>query len=1209
MSTTRWYNPDRARDLAGPAWPRCEELIRQFEAAWQRGEAPAIEDYLQAEPPERKTLIIELVHVDLEFRLKAGEPARAEEYLDRFPELPLDPRIVIELVDAEFDLRRSRGEAISLTEYQQRFPEHAPALAGGRAAAKETSTGRGITPTAPAVPPAIAGYEIVGEIGRGGMGVIYRARDARLDRHVALKFLPAEYAQDSDHLRRFLHEARAASALNHPNICTVHALGEHEGRPYIVLEFIDGVTLRSWAAGRPGFHEVATVIRQAVRALAAAHAAGVVHRDIKPDNIMLRPDGFVKVVDFGLARRIPTAAGPAADTVLGAVFGTAAYMSPEQARGEPVDGASDVFSLGIVLYQLVTGRHPFEAGSTAGVMHAIVTSEPLPPSAVNPLAPRRLEDLIGSMLHKDRRLRPRAGEVLEALTRFLAEEPAETEAPVVTQVVRREDELARLLEALTRADVGQGSVVCVSGEPGIGKTTLVEDFLAGIQSEAPHCTILRGQCSERLAGTEAYLPVLDALGNLCRADRGGTMARHVKILAPTWHAQLTAPVDATVADVATPPRAMSQQAMLREFWNLLLELSRRGPVVFFIDDVHWADVSTVDLLSRVGSQCRSARVLLVLTYRKTELLIGPHPFHQVRLELIAKGVCQDLRLNFLDREQVCHYLDLLFPEHDLPVEFIDFVVARTEGSPLFMADLLRYLRERGVLAERHGRWTLSGDLPDLHRDLPGSVSGMIERKLDRLDRDSLLLLTAAAVQGHEFDSAAVAEAAGLDATAAEDLLHSLDRVHGLVRQVREHELPDHTLSVRYTFVHALYQQTLFTEAAPTRRASLALALASAVQRHHERDCAAVANELACLFEVGRDFPQAARRFRQAAQHAGRLFAHREAAALARNGLRVLGKLPPSPERDALELSLQTMLGLQLQVTHGFAAPDARTAYTRARELCPNPPTIESYPVLWGLWLYAKVRSVLDIARDLAAELEALALQADAADLVLQSQQALAVTSLCRGEPADTVQRMEKALALYDPARHASHTLLFGQDPAVACLAFGGVALGLLGRHDEARERCRQALTLSHQLLQPSTQVLALHFAAMLYQLCGEPDQARVCAEMSGGISAAHGFNFWEAGATVLRGWATAMLGDHDGGVALLRQGLREWEATGSLTYVPYYLGLLAEVLLKHGDRAEAGATLDKALQLVAHTQERLYLVHLLALQKQLSDEEDSAVRA
>jgi serine/threonine protein kinase len=210
----------------------------------------------------------------------------------------------------------------------------------------------------------IGHYQVTGALGSGGMGEVYLAKDSRLGRRVALKLLPTYLSNDEDRLRRFEQEARAASALNHPNVCVIHEVGETEAsQPYIAMEYIDGVTLRQHLTGAPlQLSEVLEVAVQVASGLAAAHEVGVIHRDIKPENIMLRRDGYVKVLDFGLAKLTeqeatdaapPAGARPKTDT--GVVMGTSSYMSPEQARGLPVDGRTDIWSLGVVIYEMVTG--------------------------------------------------------------------------------------------------------------------------------------------------------------------------------------------------------------------------------------------------------------------------------------------------------------------------------------------------------------------------------------------------------------------------------------------------------------------------------------------------------------------------------------------------------------------------------------------------------------------------------------------------------------------------------------------------------------------------------------------------------------------------------------------------------------------------------------------------------------------------------------
>lgn len=257
----------------------------------------------------------------------------------------------------------------------------------------------------------IGHYQIVAPLGKGGMGEVYLATDTKLDRKVALKLLPTEFTNSKDLLRRFNQEAKAASSLNHPNIITIHEIGQTEGVHFIATEFIDGQTLKQrMKQGRLRFLEVLEVSIQLASALEAAHAAGLVHRDIKPDNIMLRPDGYVKVLDFGLAKltaKTNQSKGPEADTMIrghtkpGTVLGTVDYMSPEQARGMELDQRTDVFSLGIVMYEMAAGQMPFAAATSLDTLVSILEKEPAPLSEYAPEVPAEFERLIRKALRKD----------------------------------------------------------------------------------------------------------------------------------------------------------------------------------------------------------------------------------------------------------------------------------------------------------------------------------------------------------------------------------------------------------------------------------------------------------------------------------------------------------------------------------------------------------------------------------------------------------------------------------------------------------------------------------------------------------------------------------------------------------------------------------------------------------------------------------------
>ena len=303
----------------------------------------------------------------------------------------------------------------------------------------------------------ISHYRVIAPLGVGGMGVVYRGEDVRLGRPVAIKFVADDFANDAQAVARLRAEARAASALNHPNICTIHDIGTEEGHPFIVMELMEGQTLRDrLVRGHLKPHELVDLGIQAADALQAAHSAGIIHRDIKPANIFLTSRALVKVLDFGLAKLTAVHPGPdsattlaTADlTVAGTTLGTVTYMSPEQAAGEELDGRTDLFSLGVVLYECATGRQPFEGKTHALVLSAILNRAPTAPTTLNHELPLRLQEIILTCLEKDRELRYQSAADLRADLKR----------------VRRDLESGRLATAVTEAVVA-GSVSEIAGEP------------------------------------------------------------------------------------------------------------------------------------------------------------------------------------------------------------------------------------------------------------------------------------------------------------------------------------------------------------------------------------------------------------------------------------------------------------------------------------------------------------------------------------------------------------------------------------------------------------------------------------------------------------------------------------------------------------------------------------------------------------------------
>jgi len=295
-----------------------------------------------------------------------------------------------------------------------------PAFAGQVTTSSDRPVTTAVAPRPDLKGVAVGHYRIIEEIGSGGMGQVFRALDTRLHRTVAIKVLPSTHAADPDRRRRFLHEARVASKLNHPNIVTLHDMASDGGLDYLVMEYVAGKTLKELIRpdGLP-ISEAGGYAIQLAGALAVAHAAGLIHRDIKPANIMVTNDGQVKVLDFGLAKQLTSAGADSLDagqTIPGVLLGTVSYMSPEQTRGEPLDARSDIFAFGSVLYEAVTGQLPFRASSLLSTMHAIAMHDPPPPSRVQPRVPVWLEQIILRCLRKQVAERYQSmGELLEAL--------------------------------------------------------------------------------------------------------------------------------------------------------------------------------------------------------------------------------------------------------------------------------------------------------------------------------------------------------------------------------------------------------------------------------------------------------------------------------------------------------------------------------------------------------------------------------------------------------------------------------------------------------------------------------------------------------------------------------------------------------------------------------------------------------------------------
>lgn len=1010
-------------------------------------------------------------------------------------------------------------------------------------------------------------YEVISRLSAGGMGEVYRARDPLLERELVLKVLPQRAEFNPDALERFVREARAASALNHPNIVTIYAIGEAENCHFIAMELVKGRTLRQVGKDHATVKVVAQVGSQAARALAVAHEAGIVHRDIKPENVMLRDDGYVKVLDFGIAQLADMNGGESTEdsrlTRPGMVVGTMRYMSPEQATAGEVTPASDIFSLGIVLYELAAGRHPFDASSDMAVLSSIILREAPLASRVNPRLPRELDMLLSRMLSKNPPSRPSAIEVatlLASIAEPASAAPGAGPSPARSETVGRELEKAALREEFESALAGRASMVCVSGEPGIGKTTLVEDFLLAL-SNGPVHLVARGRCSERLAGAEAYLPVLDALEDLLRNDPGGTIHESFDRNAPSWRRQV-APFD--TGPGAAPP-APSQERLKRELAAFVGDISENTPLVLFIEDIHWADASTVDLLAYVLTRLGSHRLLTIITFRPSELQLAQHPFLALKLDLQTRGIARELPLNFLTENEVRALLALRFPGSSLPPELARLVHGRTEGNPLFVADLAEYLKARDVVREVDGTWTMTGSLPDLERDLPESMRSMVQRKVGQLSESDNQLLVAASVQGYDFDSAVVAAALARDPADVEERLVDLERIYTFVHRRDEHEFPDGTLATRYRFVHVLYQNVLYGSLSVSRRVQLSKAVAETILELQKGAPGPFASELGFLFEAARDAERASHFFAAAARNAAKVFANQEAAMLARRGLSLLAKVEEGSERQRRELALQTILGTSLAATQGYAAADVLVAMARARvlaeELGQQP---ELAPIIWGLFAYYLVSGDMPEARTIAEQYLRVAEGIGDPLMLIGAHIANGISLMYIGDMKGAIEHCDRAAQYYDRDKRAVYHSMYRMDPGVFLHSERARTLWIIGQPDTALAARDAALELGKESPDPRSLAFAMLFAAVLHQLRREVDECLDFSAKCIAICDEHGIAQERVWAMAVHGWALAHSGKPDEGVRELEASIAIQRSRHAELNLTYALRQLAEALNAKG---------------------------------------------
>jgi predicted ATPase len=623
-------------------------------------------------------------------------------------------------------------------------------------------------------------------------------------------------------------------------------------------------------------------------------------------------------------------------------------------------------------------------------------------------------------------------------------------------------------------------------------------------------------------------------------------------------------------------RGATRERTVRELGEALEALASDRTLEIILEDLHWADVATLDFLGYLARRRATARLLIVGTYRPVDAILARHPLRALHLDLQSQGLAREITLELLTTEEVGVLLTRRLPGSAMPRDLATLVAERTDGSPLFVTSLVDWLVDDGYVVPDGDGWRMARPLADIARAIPETVRLAIEAQILRVPPDDRELLAAASVAGVDFAAAEVAAALALDALATEARCEALTRTTHLLRPAGSAAWPDGTTSSRYAFCHALHRDVLYQNVPAGRRAQLHGTIGERLEVGYGARPGDVGALLARHFLEARDDERAARALRMAAEAAARRSAHAETLAHADRAREILAGLPVGPLVTIEQLQVEVAAAPSLMATHGYASPEAEQVLTRARKYCralgDGPPV---FPVLWGLWAFRAVRGQLDVAAALADECLGLATLFDDRDLLLEAYHAKWVTCFFTGDFAGARHHLDAGLPLYDRGMHHSHVMLYGQDPGVAAHAYDSVTRSALGKLDQALVARERAEALARELDHPASLVFALHFAAWMHEQRAEFDAARACAEEVVTIASEHGLPFWHAAATWFVGRSRAGTGDIAGGLADMEAGVAALRATGAAMGLPGYLTTLAETHRVAGHLERTAALLDQ----------------------------------
>ncbi len=789
--------------------------------------------------------------------------------------------------------------------------------------------------------------------------------------------------------------------------------------------------------------------------------------------------------------------------------------------------------------------------------------------------------------------------------RFLgATPPQTTQTPQASSAIfiGREQEFSQLTTFWQKMLQGERQVVFVTGEPGIGKTSLVNAFVATVRRD-PGVRIGRGQCLEQYGAGEPYLPFLEILSRLCRQPGGEALVTLLHQYAPTWMVQLPGLLDP--ADFqAVLPKAIGATPirMMRELADVFEMFTQDQPLILCLEDVHWLDPSSTELVNYLARRSGLAHLFVLGTYRPVDVVQLGHPLKAIKQDLQVHGLCQELPLDPLTELDIEEYLISRLIDDDQPGQSFTAIARNvhehTEGNPLFMVNVVDFLVSQDLLIHTDQTWQL------LHTStttpIPAGLRQFLELRMERLEAVDREILETASVAGREFSTPIVAAALEMNQGEIEQRCQALGQHQHFIEETGTTTWPDGTVATNYMFSHALYQNTLYDGILPTRRTALHRHMGERrVQAYGER-CREIAPELALHFERGHAPDQASLYHQQAGEDAFKRSAPQEAVVHLKKALEFLETLPAKHEHVQRELQIQSSLGLSLFFAKNFGASEAGQAFGRSLELVHQSPTTPHlFPVLLGLLRYYGATGQAKMALDIAEQLINLAEISNDPTLLALAHETKGVSAVFAGDFFTAQRQIEHALSIDLPDSADAFFLQCGEDPRIIGPSFLGFALWARGYPNQARKILLDEITATQNHTFTTYHGMALFALGVFHRMSGDSSAGLKVAEQIISFSDHEGIRHTIYEGQAIRGWAQTMLGGTDEGITNLETAASHLITIGQRSHGSIHMASIAEACLRMKRYEQGLATVTEGLQFAEETGNRWFEAELHRLKGEL----------